>query len=335
MSRRSRGALAAVAAVAALAPAGSALAANTGTVGVSIAGSTTTIHVSIPQSTDPTAQINIFVPAGFTASLGQSAGATVGSIPSATAYSYDTSLTLPLTGAVVVSSLDQVGAASYQPCIGSATPAAVWLLHLSVAGQTLDVPMYVFQTSGAQAALGSYKLTTCLPPPDVPAGTPGRASFGAQLLDAEFTLNGVLTGPATARWETAITPYTPKTGQVDAAGTFEAQSIPGSGTVTLTAKLNRKTHVVALKGRVGGGSGSVTIYRGSTAVATATASGGSFATTLRVKGKAAVTFKAKVKAAESQTTCTPALPATVAPAGCASATIGAFSATSKPVTVKP
>jgi hypothetical protein len=334
MSRRFCKTLAAAVALM-LAAAGSALAANTGTVGVTIAGSATTIHVALPKTSDPVAQINIFVPTGYSASLSQAAGTSIGSIPSATAYSYDTQLTLPLTGTVIVSSLAQVGS-SAQACIGSATPAAVWVLDLSVAGQTLAVPMYVFQTAGAEAALGSYKLTVCLPPPDVPAGTPGRAAFGAQLLDAEFTVNGVFTAYGSNPWETLVTPYDAGKGTVNAAGTFEARSIPGSATVTLKARLNRKTHVVTLTSTVGGGgSGSLTIYRGSAAAAAGTVSGGSFTARLKLKGKKAVSFKAKVTGGETQTTCAPPLPATVAPAGCASATVGAFSATSAAVRVKP
>ena len=64
---------------------------------------------------------------------------------------------------------------------------AVWIMNLSVAGQTLAVPMYVNPTVGPEQALGGYKLSICLPPPDVPVGTPGRAFQGAQLLDAQLT----------------------------------------------------------------------------------------------------------------------------------------------------
>jgi hypothetical protein len=332
MSRRFGKALAA-AAVAALVTAGAAFAANTGTVAVAVAGTATTVHISIPKTTDPTAVVNILVPTGYTANLAQAAGAVIGTIPSATAYSYDTTLTLPLTGAVVVSSLDQVGAASYVPCLQGATPAAVWVLNLSVAGQSLAVPLYVLP---APAGLGSYTLRTCLPPPDVPAGTPGRAAFGAQLLDAEFTLNGVFTRSGSAPWETLVTPYNAGQGTPNLAGTFEARSILGAATATLRATQNRKTHVVTLTGSVtGGGSGSVTIYRGSTAIRTATASGGAFSARVKLTGTKPVTFKAKVKGGEAQTACSPALPATVAPAGCASATVGAFTVTTNTVRVKP
>ncbi|MBV8258095.1 MAG: hypothetical protein JOZ56_10165 [Actinobacteria bacterium] len=331
MSRRLVKALAAAAAVA-LVAAGSALAANTGTVGVSVSGTSTTIHVTLPKTSDPPAVLNILVPSGYTGTFGQSAGSAIGSIPSATAYSYDTQLTLPLTGQVLVSTLDQVGSASYTPCLQGATPAAVWILNLSVAGQTLAVPMYVLTGPTGYA----YELRTCLPPPDVPTGTPGRAAFGAQLLDAEFTVTGVFSGTSTTPWETLITPYTPTKGTPNLAGTFEARSIVGSGSVTLSAKLNKKTHVAALSGTVGGaGSGTVTIYRGATPIATATASGGSFSAKAKVTGKKPVQFTAKVTGAESQTACSTPLPASVAPAGCASATVGAFTATSAAVTVKP
>ena len=46
--------------------------------------------------------------------------------------------------------------------------------------------MYVDPVSGAAAAFASFTIQVCLPPPDVPAGTPGRATFGAKLVDAEF-----------------------------------------------------------------------------------------------------------------------------------------------------
>ena len=331
MSRRFGTALAAAAA-AALVLAGGALAKG-GTVGVSIAGSTTTLHISLSKDSTPAAVVDILVPTGFTASLGQAPGTTIGEIPSATAYSYDTTLTLPLAGAVVVGTLDQVGAASSTPCLQGATPAAVWVLDLSVAGQSLAVPMYVLP---GPAGVASYELRTCLPPPDVPAGTPGRAAFGAQLLDAELALEGVLAGNGGSPWATLITPYNPGAGTANLAGTFEAQSIPSSGTATLKAKANRKTHVVTLTGTVGGGgSGSVTIFRGTAAVATATASGGRFSAKVKVKGKKAVVFRATVKSGESQAACTSPLPASIAPAGCASSTVGAFSATTKAVRVEP
>src|SRR5437763_2656563 len=102
-----RYALAAVAAICSLAFAQAALAANTATIDVShdsmiLNGSkSTTIHVAVPQTTDPIAAINIFVPAAYTAALTQAPGTTIGSVD-ATAFSRDAGLTLPLSGNVVV-----------------------------------------------------------------------------------------------------------------------------------------------------------------------------------------------------------------------------------------
>lgn len=339
----------AVAGVAALTFAGAALAGNTGTVAVSHSGAETTIHVSIPKSDNPIAALNFFVPTGYTVTLGQAAGTEIGKIPSAAAFSYDTSLTLPLTGAVVVADPASIPSATLQACLGTTTPpAAVWMLNLQLSGQSLAVPMFVNPAVGAQQALGSYVLTVCLPPPDVPAGTPGRAAFGAQLIDAQFTVNGIFT-PATApliRWETLLTPYNPGVGTVNRAGTFEVRSLIAPGAATIKVKVNPKTHAYVLTGTVTDGGApadaSVTIYRGASAkslsaVATAKAVGGKF-TSKGMLGKKPAFFEAKVSGGETDATstgCQSPLPATVAPAGCISATFAPFTASSPAVRVKP
>src|SRR4051794_24996540 len=176
--------------LAALAFSQSAYAANTASISVShdpfvLAGSkSTTLHISIPQATDPIAAINIYVPAGYTLNTTQASGAKIGAVD-ATAFSHDANLTLPLSGDVTADN-PASHAADSKACVGSATSQAVWILNLSVAGQTIALPLYVNATAGAETALGSYKLSICLPPPDVPIGTPGRSAQGAQVLDARF-----------------------------------------------------------------------------------------------------------------------------------------------------
>src|SRR5207302_1917715 len=111
---------------------------------------------------------------------------------------------------------------------------------------------YVDATSGPEASVGSYKLQVCLPPPDVPAGTPGRSAFGAKLFHAKLTLTNVFTTPSTPNiywWRAVFTPYTPGAGTPNAAGTVEARSaalVPI--TVTLTAKYDPKTKSAKLSG---------------------------------------------------------------------------------------
>src|SRR4051794_2528436 len=194
--------LAAGAAFCALVFAQGAFAANTATIAVShspmvLAGSSsTTIHIAIPQSTDPIAAINIFVPSGYTLNTTQAAGTKIGSID-ATAFSNDAKLTLPLSGDVTADNPANHTSDSTQSA-GTPNSQAVWSMNLSVAGQTIALPLYANPTVGAQTALGKFRLTICLPPPDVPVGTPGRSAQGAQVLDARFTVNGIFTTPVSA-----------------------------------------------------------------------------------------------------------------------------------------
>jgi len=348
MSRGLRAALAAVAALGALAFAGSALAGNTGSVAVSHEGAATTIHISIPRETNPIAAITIYVPSSYDVTLGQAAGTTIGKIPAAAVFSYDTNLTLPLTGAVVVADPASIPAATVQACIGAATPQAVWMLNLELSGQSLAVPMFVSATAGSEQARGSAKITTCLPPPDVPQDFVGRAAFGAQLLDAEFTVNGIFAKPAgSVVWETLMTPYTPGAGTVNLAGTFETRALIAPATASLKAKVNRKKHIVTLTGAVAGGGvplgGSVVVFRGSkpkklSAAGAANAKAGKFASRAKAKGKKPVYFQVRVTGAETDVTaagCQQPLPAEIAPGGCVSATLAPFTATSRVVRVKP
>src|SRR5439155_22359012 len=100
-------------------------------------------------------------------------------------------------------------------CTQTATHTATWVLTLTAASQQLQLPVFVDATTGVEAAVGPFKIQFCLPPPDVPAGTPGRASFGIRLFHAKLTLNNVFTTPKTPNvyiWRAPFTPYTPTLG---------------------------------------------------------------------------------------------------------------------------
>ena len=351
-----RMALVAAAGAVALAFAGSALSANTATVAVwhtpmvLNGSSSTTIHVSIPKATDPIAAINIYLPAGYTPTLSQAAGTNIGSVE-ASAFSYDNNLTLPLSGSVTTDAPAN-HASDSAACAKTAASAAVWILNLSVAGQTIALPLYVNATAGAEQALGAYKLSICLPPPDVPIGTPGRSANGAQVLDAKFTVNGIFTTPATAaayRWETLFTPYNPGKGTVNLAGTFEARSLVQLPVgLSLSATYNKKKGTYLLKGKLAaGGTGvaavPVDIFRAASKAtlprvgSATTKADGSFTSTGKLKKKKTTYFKASASAGERDFTaqgCTNPLPATVAPAGCVSATLSPVSATSVVIRLK-
>ena len=262
MNKRIRTALVAVAAIATLSFAGAALAANTGSSSVwhtpqTLANSaSTTIHVNVPQTTNPIAAVNIYSGTGYTLNTSQAANTQIGTVE-ATAFSRDNNLTLPLSGTVVTSdataAANKTGSAQ---CTGVPQSQAVWIMNLSVAGNTLAIPVYVNPTAGPEQTLGGYKLSICLPPPDVPLGTPGRAFQGAQLLDAKLTLNNIFTTPTGGgliKWETLFTPYNPGVGTINKAGTFEARAfVPLPIILGVQVKYKNKkarTYVVSGKAR--------------------------------------------------------------------------------------
>jgi hypothetical protein len=188
----------------------------------------TAISVNVSNSDDPTSRVAIYVPQGYTLNppaLGSKLGLVV-----ATASAADLGgAVLPLTGeldAISEAALSPAAKASEASCIQGGTPAAIWDMHLAAAGQTLDIPMYVVPTTGVEQTAGIAKIVVCLPPPDVPASNPARATFGAKLLSATFTTNALVqNGTATNRWTSLWTPYTPGAGTPNAAGSIEAQSI--------------------------------------------------------------------------------------------------------------
>ena len=56
-------------------------------------------------------------------------------------------------------------------CTGTTTHTAYWVFKLTAAGNALELPAFFDVTAGAEQALGSSKVTFCLAPDDVPAGT--------------------------------------------------------------------------------------------------------------------------------------------------------------------
>jgi hypothetical protein len=226
-------------------------------------------------------------------------------------------------------------------------------MNLSVAGQTLAIPVYVNPTAGPEQALGGFKLSICLPPPDVPVGTPGRAFQGAQLLDALLTLNGIFTTPtsgALVKWETLFTPYNPGVGTPNVAGTFEARAlVPLPITLSIHAAYKKKTATWQLSGRVTEGglalaTGTpIVVYKGASATAlrqattTKVKANGNWSVAGKLKPKKTTFFQvgATVGARDytAQGCASPLTP--FAPAGCVSATLSLWSTKSVAVRVKP
>jgi hypothetical protein len=229
MKRTTRVALIVMASLSALAFASSALASFTPKILVSPApavGGGVTLSVNVGNNDDPTAKVSIYAPNGYTLAAPAAPGTKLGSV-TATASAADLGgAVLPLTGDLLVGDKNSSAIQSAAQACGTTSASTVWLLHLTAAGQTLDIPMFVVATAGPELTLGPAKLVVCLPPPDVPVGTPGRAVFGAKLLSATLT-SSALTAPTSGdfRWTSLWTPYNPGKGTVNAAGSVEVQSI--------------------------------------------------------------------------------------------------------------
>ena len=257
MRKSIRAALLACAAIATLAFAGTALAAYTspklvvGSLTPQAAGSggPVRVGVTVDNADDPTARVQIMIPTGY--QLGTpGAGTKLGDVTATAAAADLGGAILPLTGELQAVAPNTTGAAQ---C--GVAASQYWNLHLTAAGQTLDIPLYVVAANATESAAGyQAKLVVCLPPPDVPAGTPGRATFGAKLLSASFG-DSAITQPVASgdyRWTSLFTPYNPGKGTPNAAGSVETQAvrhIPTQAKLAVTKKKVTTTKVKRIKGK--------------------------------------------------------------------------------------
>ena len=250
---------------------------------VTQAGKKTTIKLSVDPNDDPTAMLQIHVPSGTRVTTKQAPGTALGRVRAVVRALDLGGGDLALQGRVRVAARGQVSAAVRHACIGTTRPTATWVLALSAAGWQLDVPAYyvAYRPAG--------EIYVCLPPPDVPVGTPGRAPFGAKLSSLEATLTGVFRTVSAGTWFAGWSPYTPIVGEINWVGGVVSPAATAPVAVTLTARTAGAG--VDLVGRV--------TQSGAGRSATVTIVGGSASGKLRTLGKATVaangafTFKAK------------------------------------------
>jgi hypothetical protein len=239
-----------------LVTAGSALAAFVPTLSIGTqpptvgSAGTTSIRVVVPRDDDALARAQIFVPAGYTASLTQPAGAQVGTVAAQVQVREPIAgAVLPITGVIQVADAATYATQAMQ-CTQSAQHAAYWVLVLQAAGQELRVPVWVDPAPAALSTLASYVINVCLPTPHVPP--PVGATFGAKLIDARLNTTGVFTAPASRgdhRWQLIATPYPNGPGLPNAAGTVNAQGIASLPGVVNLAATSRRGRIV-VTGRV-------------------------------------------------------------------------------------
>ena len=262
----------------------------------------TVIKFSQTDADDPTAKVQILVPAGFSGNFAQTAGTAIGTLEGSVIAGEFAGATVPVAGTIVAGdpSSATLQAAAKQ-CTGVEQHQAIWLLNVTAAGQSLPapVPLYLDAVSTPPfSAFASASIQLCLPPPPL-------ASFKIKLLEASLevgnTLN-IFSPPATAgdyRWTAVNTPYKADNSP-NAAGTVETQGIESTPVdttfntkrITKTRRVKHKrftdifyTYSVRITGSVNAGGhpvadANVDLMSGETKLdSTTTGSGGAFTMT--------------------------------------------------------
>jgi hypothetical protein len=203
-----------------------------------VGGATTAdVFIFAPQDDDPTAKLSIFSPAGYNAVLTQAPGAKIGAVLAIVKAKALGGALLPLAGDVLVANpADPAIQAAALRCTGVITNQANWVLNTQLQGQTVAIPVFVNKVGPL------VKMDVCLPSPDIPPAS-GGATFGAQLVSADFTVKGVFTNAAARagyEWAGIFTPYTPGTGTPNLAGTVEWRTYVGLPSSLTLAKVKAK-----------------------------------------------------------------------------------------------
>ncbi|TML17142.1 MAG: hypothetical protein E6G33_03720 [Actinobacteria bacterium] len=317
----------------ALALAGNALA--TQKLSVRQTATSMTIKVSQAQTDPQPLRITIYVPSGYSINASATAGTKIGTT-TGTVFARDANIPLPLSGDVVA-----VPPTTNAPGCDPVPHIAVWNLALAVANNNINLPVHVDQLSGAEAALGSYKLVVCLAPDDVPVGTPGRSPNGARLLDATFTVDNVFTiAPGDTVWKAITTPWAG--GAPNAAGTVETRALVSNGAITLNAKVtNKGERIVRASGKVtqagaaAAGAQVSLLLNGKSRFRIRSSAAGAYSIVLRKSGKkTTTTFQARTTVAERDATTTGCASPSLPNVPCVNATISGFTAVSRKIRIK-
>jgi len=200
------------------------------------------LFLSDPDTNDATAKMTIFSPSGYASTLTQTPGSTVGKAYALVKANQLGGAILPLSGPVVVGNpADPALVTAYAQCKSAndpVTPQQVLVLNTSLQGAAIQVPDFI-------NVAGPYVTQEiCLTPP---ATTP----FQAQVVLANFTINGMFTNGAVAgpyQWSTDLTPYS---GTVpDPASTVEVRTYVALPSSLVMRRLKTKSSIFAIGGKL-------------------------------------------------------------------------------------
>lgn len=305
-------------------------------------GGPVVIGVGQDQNDDATGVLNIYAPLGYGVTLTQGPGTLIGQLEAIVLVRALANARVPISGTVRAQDPGLYTNPQQYPCGGGVRHEAVWLIESTLAGNPLQIPIYVDRTTGAEAQFSSAKMRICLASPYVPP--PQGAAAGASLIVAAFSVNGVFSNPTTRGsypWNGLFIPYAPGTATLNPTNAAQSTSytrLPVQLAVTAkkqrrgTRRFARVTACLSEAGQPVRGV-RVNILAGRTARRTSrvafgrTNSRGCLVRTIRLRNRVTF-FRASTSVPERDVTsspgCTPRLsaaPGQLPPARCTAATL--------------
>ena len=305
-------------------------------------GGPVVIGVGQDQNDDATGVLNIYAPLGYGVTLTQAPGTLIGQLEGIVLVRALANARVPIQGTVRAQDPGAFTNASQFPCGGGVRHEAVWLIETTLAGNPLQIPMYVDRvTTGTEAQFASARMRICLSSPYVPP--PQGAASGASLIVAAFSVAGVFSNPTTRGsypWNALFIPYAVGTATLNPTNAAQSTSytrLPVQLAIT-TKKQKKGKRTFARVTACLNESGQpvrnvrVNILAGGTARRTsrvafgATNARGCVTRTIRLRNKVTF-FRASTSVPERDVTrspgCTPPIPpaAGLPPARCSSATV--------------
>ncbi len=186
-------------------------------------GGPVVIGVGQDQNDDATGVINIYSPLGYGVTLGQAPGTKIGDLDAVVKVGALGGARVEITGTVTARDPAQYVS---NPCLPG-LHEAVWLIEATLAGNPLQIPVYVDRvTAGAEAAFASARIRICLASPYV--APPQGAAAGASLIVAAFSVTNVFTNPNTRGsypWQGVFVPYTVGAATLNTANAAQSMSV--------------------------------------------------------------------------------------------------------------
>jgi hypothetical protein len=189
-------------------------------------GGPVVIGVGQDQNDDATGILNIYAPLGYGVTLTQAPGTRIGDLEAIVLVRALANARVPIQGTVTARDPGAYTNPQQFPCGQGVRHEAVWLIESTLAGNPLQIPIYVDRiTTGAEAQFASARMRICLASPYIPPHQ--GAAAGASLIVAAFSVTGVFSNPntrGTYPWNALFIPYAPGTGTLNPTNAAQSTS---------------------------------------------------------------------------------------------------------------